>query len=464
MTQPTRSDVIVIGTGQAGVPLAVRLAAAGKTVVIAERAAFGGTCINYGCTPTKTMIASARAAHVARTCGRLGVHVPDVRVDLAAVVARKDDVVKQWRESVERRLHDAGQRLRVVHGQARFVGPHEVDIASERFVADTIVTDVGARPAVPALPGLDTVPWLDNRRAMDLRNVPEHLIVVGGGYVGCELGQMFRRFGSEVTVLQRGSRLLTRAEPEAADELARVFLAEGIHVKLGATVESVAPSGGGIMVRVSGGVELRGSHLLLAVGRRPNTDDLGCEAAGLKLNARGYIETDDAYRTSVPGVYAVGDCDGGPQFTHTSWDDHRILFDLLLGRTRKGAPHGRSGRVIPAAVFTDPQVATVGMTEAEARAHGVAHEIATMPFGWIARALETDEKAGVLKVLVDPATERVLGATIVGAEAGELIHIFAVLMQARAPAWAIVDVEIAHPTFAEGVQAVLMKLKRYALT
>jgi pyruvate/2-oxoglutarate dehydrogenase complex dihydrolipoamide dehydrogenase (E3) component len=464
MTQPTRRDVIVIGSGQAGVPLAVRLAAAGKTVVIAERATLGGTCVNYGCTPTKTMIASARAAHVARTCSRLGVDVTDVRVDLAAVVARKDDVVKRWRESVERRLRDAGERLRVVHGPARFVGPHEVDISGERFVADTMVIDVGARPAVPALPGLGTVPWLDNRRAMDLRHVPEHLVVVGGGYVGCELAQMFRRFGSEVTVLQRGARLLTRAEPEAADELARVFLAEGIHVKLGATVESVASAGGGILVRVSGGEELRGSHLLVAVGRKPNTDDLGCEAAGLRLNARGYIETDDAYRTSVPGIYAVGDCDGGPQFTHTSWDDHRILFDLLLGRTRKGAPHGRSGRVIPAVVFTDPQVAAVGMTEAEARARGVAHEIATMPFGWIARALETDETAGVLKVLVDPANEHVLGATIVGAEAGELIHIFAVLMQARAPARAIVDVEIAHPTFAEGVQSLLMKLKRYALS
>jgi pyruvate/2-oxoglutarate dehydrogenase complex dihydrolipoamide dehydrogenase (E3) component len=464
MTQPTRSDVIVIGTGQAGVPLAVRLAAAGKTVVIAERASFGGTCVNYGCTPTKTMIASARAAHVARTCSRLGVRVTDVRVDLAAVVARKDDVVKRWRENVERRLRDAGERVRVVHGHARFVGPHEVDIAGERFASDTIVTDVGARPAVPALPGLETVPWLDNRRAMHLRNVPEHLVVVGGGYVGCELAQMFRRFGSEVTVLQRGARLLTRAEPEAADELARVFLAEGIHVKLGATVQSVASAGGGITVHASGGAELRGSYLLVAVGRKANTDDLGCEAAGLKLNASGYIETDDAYRTSVPGIYAVGDGDGGPQFTHTSWDDHRILFDLLLGRTRTGAPHGRSGRVIPAVVFTDPQVAAIGMTEAEARAQGVAYEIATMPFSWIARAIETDETAGVLKVLVDPETERVLGATIVGAEAGELIHIFAALMQARAPARGRVDVEIAHPTFAEGVQSLLMKLKRYALS
>jgi len=365
---------------------------------------------------------------------------------------------------VERRLRDAGERLRVVHGHARFVGPHEVDIAGERFASDTIITDVGARPAVPALPGLDTVPWLDNRRAMDLRNLPEHLVVVGGGYVGCELAQMFRRFGSEVTVVQRRARLLARAEPEAADELARVFLAEGIRLKLGATVESVASAGGGVTVRLSGGEELHGSHLLVAVGREPNTDDLGCEAAGLRLTARGYIEIDDEYRTSVPGIYAVGDCDGGPQFTHTSWDDHRILFDRLLGRTREGAPRGRGGRVIPAVVFTDPQVASIGLTQADARARGAAHEIATMPFGSIARAFETDETAGILKVVVDPATERILGATIVGAEAGELIHIFAVLMQARAPARAIVDVEIAHPTFAEGVQSVLMKLKRYALS
>jgi pyruvate/2-oxoglutarate dehydrogenase complex dihydrolipoamide dehydrogenase (E3) component len=460
----TRSDVIIIGSGQAGVPLAVRLAAAGKSVVIAERADFGGTCINYGCTPTKTMVASARAAHVARTCSRLGVRVGNVRVDLAAVVARKDDIVKRWSEGVERRLRGAGDRLRVVHEQARFVGPHQVEIAGERLVADTIIINVGARPAVPRLPGLDAVPWLDNRRVMELTSVPEHLVVLGGGYVGCELAQMYRRFGSEVTVLQRGQRLLDRSEPEAADEIVRVFCAEGIRVDLGANAESVALVDGRIVVRLAGGSEVRGSHLLVAVGRKPNTDDLGCDAAGVKLDARGFVETDDAYRTSAPGIYAVGDCDGGPQFTHTSWDDHRILFDLLFGHTREGAPQGRSGRVIPSVVFTDPQVGAVGMTEAQARARGVAHEIATMPFASVARAIETDETAGVLKVLVDPTTERILGATIVGAEAGELVHIFAALMQARATARAIVDVEIAHPTFAEGVQSVLMKLKRYALS
>jgi pyruvate/2-oxoglutarate dehydrogenase complex dihydrolipoamide dehydrogenase (E3) component len=321
------------------------------------------------------------------------------------------------------------------------------------------VIDVGARPVVPPLEGLQSVPWLSYETVMQLRDLPSHLLILGGGYIGCEFGQMFRRFGAQVTITDMTPHLLGREDPEISSALEAVFRDEGIGLELGARVERVSGEAGRIALRLSGGKELRGSHLLVATGRRPNTEDLGCEPAGIALDPKGFIVADDEYRTSAPGTYAVGDVIGQPQFTHTSWDDHRILFDLLLGRSRRG----RKGRHIPYTMFTDPQVAGVGLTEREARERGIAVEVAAMPFGEIARAVEIDETAGTMKVLLDPKTERVLGAAIVGSEAGELIHIFVVLMQAEAPARAIVDAEAVHPTFAEGVQSLVMKLPRYAL-
>jgi pyruvate/2-oxoglutarate dehydrogenase complex dihydrolipoamide dehydrogenase (E3) component len=451
-------DVIVIGAGQAGVPLAFRLAAAGRRVLLAERKDLGGTCVNTGCTPTKTMIASARAAHVARTAGRLGVNAGPVQVDLAAVVRRKDTIVRQWREGVEKRIQGAGERLTLVRAHARFTGPREVDAGGTRHHAPVIVINVGARPAIPPIPGLDRVTVLDNRTVMELTQVPPHLVVLGGGYVGCELAQMFRRFGAEVTVIDQADRLLAHEEPEASQALKEVFEGEGLRVQLSAKVESVSLEGADVVVRWGGG-EVRGSHLLVAVGRRPNTDDLGCEAAGVETDARGYIPVDDHYRTSAEGVYAVGDVTPGPQFTHAAWDDHRLLFGHLMG----SGGRRRSERLVPTTAFTDPQVASVGLTEREARQEGVAFETATMPFGEIARSVETGETAGTMKVLLDPATERVLGASLVGAEAGELIHVFVALMQAGAKARVLVDAEAVHPTFAEGLQSLLMRLKRYAL-
>ncbi|HEX6836154.1 MAG TPA: mercuric reductase [Polyangia bacterium] len=452
-------DVVVIGSGQAGVPLAVRLAHAGRTVLLAERSHLGGTCTNYGCTPTKTMVASARAAHVARTCARLGVAAGDVRVDLAAVVARKDAIVQRWRDGIVRRLEGERARLRLVHGTARFVGQREVEVAGERHRAETIIVNVGVRPAVPPIAGLDEVPWLDNHRIMELRELPRHLVVLGGGYIGCEFAQMFRRFGAEVTIVDRNAHLLSREDPDVSTALEAVFRDEGIELRLGAEVARVGAVAGGQIAVTAGGDELTGSHLLVALGRTPNTDDLGCDAAGVERDRRGYIRVDDQYRTSAPGVFAVGDVTGGPQFTHTSWDDHRRLFDLLLGRSTRG----RSGRVIPSTVFTDPQVARVGLSETEARARGRKVEVATMPFSAVARAIETDETAGLMKLLVDPDDERILGVTIVGADAGELLHIFVPLIEAGLGARPIVDAEFVHPTFAEGVQSLVMNLPRYAL-
>lgn len=453
-------DVIVIGSGQAGVPLATRLARAGKKVLLVERGPPGGTCVNYGCTPTKTMVASARAAHVARTAARLGVTVGEVKVDLAAVVARKDAIVQQWRDGLHKKIQKTGERLRFVQGHARLAGERTVEVNGERFQGDSVIINVGCRPVVPNVPGLDSVGFLDNRTVMELRAIPRRLLVLGGGYIGCEFGQMFRRFGAEVTVIDRGDHLLAREDPEVSSELEAVFRQEGIVLEQRAVVERVTREGEEIRVALRGGKTVSGSHLLAAVGREPNTADLGCQAAGVKMDERGFIPVDDDFRTSAPGVYAVGDVTGGPQFTHTSWDDHRLLYERLMGRTA----HGRNGRVIPYTVFTDPQVAGVGLTEREAKAKGIDYQLASMPFRYIARAIELDEQAGVLRLLIDPKTEKVLGAFIVGAEAGELIHIFVTLMQADAPVRAIVDMEAVHPTFAEGVQSLVMTLERYALT
>jgi pyruvate/2-oxoglutarate dehydrogenase complex dihydrolipoamide dehydrogenase (E3) component len=452
------TDVIIIGTGQAGVPLATKLAAAGKRVLIVERGALGGTCVNTGCTPTKTMIASARAAHVARTAERLGIHVADVRVDFAAVVARKDAMVKRWRDGIENRIRSGGERLAFREGHARFVAERQIEVNGERHQADIVIINVGARPSVPAIPGLGSVPWLDNDSVMELRRLPEHLLILGGGYIGCELGQMFRRFGSRVTIVDHAEHLLDREDEDVSSELERVFRGEGIALSLGAGVTRTATVEHDVALGLDDGRELRGSHLLVAAGRRPNTDDLGCETAGVRLDPRGFVEVDERYQTSAAGVFAVGDVIDQPQFTHVAWDDHRILLDLLLGHSQRG----RAGRRIPYAVFTDPQVAGVGLREREATANRVPYEVAKMPFGRVARAIEVDEPAGIIKVLIDPATEHILGAFVVGAEAGELIHVFVALMQANAPARAIVDAQAVHPTFAEGLQSALLKLPRFS--
>jgi pyruvate/2-oxoglutarate dehydrogenase complex dihydrolipoamide dehydrogenase (E3) component len=453
-------DVIVIGAGQAGSPLAARLAEAGRRVILAESKELGGTCVNEGCTPTKTMIASARAAHVARTAGRLGVRTGEVVVDLAAVVDRKDKVVGQWRESVQKRLDRAGERLTLVRGKARLVAPREVELNGERHAADVVVLNVGCRAMIPPIPGLADTPHLDNASVMEVRELPRHLVVLGGGSIGCEFAQMFRRFGSDVTVVEFMDRLLAQEEPDASAALQGAFEAEDIRLALGAKATGVSRTGDDVVVRLDGGREVRGTHLLVAVGRRPNTEDLGCGSAGVERDARGFIPVDDHYRTSAEGVYAVGDVTPGPQFTHASWDDHRLLFDHLMGRPARK----RSERLVPITAFTDPQVARVGLTEEGAKKVGLAYEAATMPFSRIARAIEIDETAGTMKVLIDPKTERILGASIVGAEAGELIHVFVALVQAGAPARALVDAECVHPTFAEGLQTLVMKLKRYALS
>lgn len=451
-----RADVIVIGAGQGGVPLAAWLAGAGRKVMLIERGDLGGTCVNTGCTPTKTLIASARAAHVARTAARLGVHAGEVRVDFAAVMRRKDEVVGQWRGGVEKRLREAG--VGVVRGHARLAGGGRVEVDGETHEAETIVVDVGLRPAIPPVRGLEEVPYLTNASILGLTELPRRLLVLGGGYIGCELGQAFRRFGSEVAIVDPGKHLMGREDDDVSEALEEAFRAEGIEILLGARAVEAAKTEEGVRLTLEDGRSLEGSHLLVATGRAPNTDDLGCGAEGIDLDEHGFIPVDDAYRTSAEGVYAIGDCTGGPQFTHTSWDDGRILFGVLTG-ARGG---GRDERIVPYTAFTDPQVARVGLSEREAKEKGVEYELATMPFGSVARAIETDERAGVMKMLVDPETERILGAAFVGAQAGELIHVPAALMRAGATVRAITDGQMVHPTFAEGLQTLLLRLDRFA--
>lgn len=456
----TSADVLIIGSGQAGAPLSWRLARAGRRVVLFERAHLGGTCVNEGCTPTKTFIASAEAAHRARRAATFGVDAGPVHVDMERVVARKDEIVRTWRDGVAGNVEKAGEALRLVRGHARFTGPGTVRAGDEDFTAPTIVVNTGARARVPDLPGLSDVPWLDNRTVMELTTLPDHLVVLGGGYVGCELGQAYRRLGARVTIVQSRSHVLPREDAEVSEALQEAFAAEGLELRLGRRAVGVAGGSDAIEVALDDGTHVVGSHLLVAVGRVPTTDDLGCDVAGIERDAGGSIVVDAHYRTSAEGVRAVGDCTGGPQFTHTSWDDHRILFDLLHGDDRRT----RADRLVPHGTFTDPQVARVGLSEREAREAGVAYELAEMPFGRIARAYELDRTAGRVRVLVDPATDRVLGACVVGAEGAELVSIFQMLMLADAPVTALVDAQMIHPAYAEGMQTAVMRLERFRLT
>ena len=384
-----RYDAMIIGAGQAGGPLASELARAGRRVALVEREHVGGTCVNEGCTPTKTMIASARVAYLARRADDYGVHTGEVAVDLARVRERKRAIVASFRTSGERQAREAGVEL--VTGAARFAGPRIVDVAlddagARTLTAETVVINTGARPSRPELPGLDSVPALDSTAIMELGEIPSHLLVLGGGYIGLEFGQMFRRFGSQVTVVQRGPRLLVREDDDIADALADILRDDGIAVLLDTTALRVERDGDGVALWVrtpAGERRLTGSHLLLAVGRTPNSDALNLGVAGVAVGDGGFITVNERLETSAPGVYAAGDVKGGPAFTHISYDDFRVLRENLL----RGGGATTSGRLVPYTVFTDPQLGRVGLTERQAREQGRQVKVARMPMSHVARAL-----------------------------------------------------------------------------
>jgi pyruvate/2-oxoglutarate dehydrogenase complex dihydrolipoamide dehydrogenase (E3) component len=450
----TTYDAIVIGSGQSGSPLAGALARAGRKTALVERAHVGGTCVNEGCTPTKTMVASARVAYLARRAADYGVRTGPVSVDMERVRQRRRDIVASFRGGGERRLADAGVTL--LMGEASFRDPHTVDVrlnegTSARLTAPLILINTGARPAPPQLPGLDAVPALDSTSIMELDRVPEHLLVLGGGYIGLEYGQMFRRFGSRVTVVQRSPRLLAREDADVADEVARILRQDGLDILLSTQAVRVEPGPGGavgLLVRAADGERrLQGSHLLVATGRTPNTEGLNLPAAGVRTDARGFIPVDERLRTNVPGIYALGDVNGGPAFTHISYDDFRVLRTNLLD----GGDATTAGRLVPYTVFMDPQLGRVGLGEEEARGRGLNVKVAKMPMSHVARALEMDEPRGFLKAVVDADTRQVLGCAVLGVEGGEVMAVLEMAMMGRVPYTKLRDGIFAHPTLAEAL-------------
>ncbi len=411
-----RYDAIVIGTGQSGPSLAVDLAGAGRTVAVIERDKFGGTCVNTGCIPTKALVASARVAHVARRAADYGVMTDgQVRVDMEAVKARKDTIVRRSNRGVQGWLQGA-ENVTVYEGHGRFEGPHTVRVGSDLLEAEQIFINVGARAHVPRMPGLDAVEFFTNSGMMGVDFLPDHLIIVGGSYIGLEFAQMYRRFGSEVTVVEMGDRLIRRDDEDVSRAVQEILEAEGVSVRLGAECIGVSRQGDRIAINVEcddGDPEITGSHLLLAVGRRPNTNDFGVEAAGLALDARGYIEVDDQVRTSVDGVWALGDCNGRGAFTHTSYNDYEIVVANLL----HGEPRRVSDRITAYGLYIDPPLGRVGLTEAQVRASGRNALIAKRPMTRVGRAIEKGETRGFMKAIVDAETKEILGAAILGSEA-----------------------------------------------
>jgi len=453
----THSDAVVIGSGQAGPFLAARLAAAGRRVVLIEREHLGGTCVNDGCMPTKTMIASARAAHIARRAADFGVRVGGpVSVDMAAVKARKDRIVGQAVANLERWLGGIAG-LRLVRGEARFVGPRTIAVGAETIEATQVFVNVGGRPLRPDWPGLDRVPVLTNTSILELDRVPEHLIVAGASYIGLEFAQMFRRFGARVTVLDTAARIVAREDEDVSRELQAILEREGIRFVLGIGDVEVAPAAAGVRVqlRAAGRAEtIDGSDLLVAVGRRPNTDGLGLDLAGIATDARGFIVVDERLATSAPGVWALGDVNGRGAFTHTSYNDHEIVAaNLLDGADR------RVGDRIPAyALFTDPPLGRVGLTEAEVRASGRPALVGVLPMQRVGRAKERGETDGFMKVLVDAETRRIVGAALLCIEADEIVHSLLGAMAAGVSVDLVRRTVPIHPTVSELIPTLLDNL------
>ena len=450
-------DAIIIGSGQAGNPMAASLADHGWTVAIIEKAHLGGTCINTGCTPTKTMVHRALVAHYARNAARWGVVTHDVSADLPTIVAQKNKVV-QWKRDGQQTSIDKRPNLHLYWGVAQFTGPHTLKVGDQSLESERIFIDTGARALIPPIPGLDSVGYLTNDSIMELTELPEHLVVLGGGYIGLEFGQMFSRFGSRVTVIQTNERIVPREDPEVSAELQRALEAEGIRFLLSAKTTSAEKRDGAIALTVeqrSGSATVTGSHLLIATGRRPNTEDLALDKAGIATNKNGSVKVNGKLETNVPGIWALGDVNGGPAFTHISYNDFQIVYANLI----EGKNLTTDKRIVPYCVFTDPQLGGVGLTEKEARAKGYKLKIGKVPMSVVARAYERDETAGLMKIVVDASNDRILGATVVSGDGGEKVHILYTLMLADAPYTLLKDAVYIHPTWAEGLFFLLDDVK-----
>lgn len=447
-------DAIVIGSGQAGTPLCTALAGAGLRTAIIEKEHIGGTCVNEGCTPTKTMVASARVAYLARRGANYGVHSGAIEIDMERVRQRKREIVASFRDGSQGRI-ETTPNLDLIFGTAHFLSPSSISVhlkdgSEKTLTADKFFINAGARPTIPQLDDLAHVAFLDSTSIMELDRVPEHLLVLGGGYVGLEFGQMFRRFGSRVTVIQSGAQLLNREDPDVAAEVAKTLDEDGISVLLNATATAVKQSDAGIQIDVrspNGSQSISGSHLLVATGRTPNSDSLKLEAAGVKADSHGFIQVNEKLETTTPGIYALGDIKGGPAFTHISYDDFRIIRTNLIEKGNATT----AGRMVPYTVFIDPQLGRIGLSESEARAQGKNIRIAKMPMSGVARALEVDETRGFMKVVVDADTDQILGAAVLGIEGGEIMAMLQLSMMGKLPYTTLRDAVFAHPTLAESL-------------
>jgi pyruvate/2-oxoglutarate dehydrogenase complex dihydrolipoamide dehydrogenase (E3) component len=449
-------DAIVVGAGQAGPALAARCSKEGLRTAIIERAHFGGTCVNVGCIPTKTLVASARAVHMARRGDEFGFSAGDVRVEMARIKARKDKIVLQSREGVARWMQGLAH-TEVIQGDAHFVAPQNILVGQRQLTAPRIFLNVGARAAPPELEGVDAVPTLDNVSILELDAVPEHLVVVGGSYIGLEFAQIMRRFGAQVTVVERSARLLPREDDDISDAIRAVLEAEGITIQLGAESVSLSRQGGQIALRARCAGDtpsILGSHVLLAAGRRPNTDQLGLDLAGVKTDAHGYIVVDDQCRSSAEGVWAVGDCNGRGAFTHTSWNDHEIVVANLFDAD----PRRISDRIPCYALFIDPALGRVGMSEREVRASGRKALLGKMQMQRVGRAREAGETQGFMKVLVDADSHRILGAAILGMNGDEVVHSLLDIMAADQPYTVISRAVHIHPSVSELLPTLLQQL------
>ena len=462
MADATSYDLIVIGAGQGGGPLAGTAADHGLASALIEHKHVGGTCVNEGCTPTKTMIASARVAHLARRAEDYGVTVGDVSVDMETVRRRKRDIVESFRAGSRSSVEDT-DGLDLIEGKGRFVDENTVEVdlnggGTRTLTADRIVINTGARPAIPPIDGLDDVDALTSTSIMELGSVPDHLLVLGGGYIGLEFGQMFRRFGAEVTIVDLADHILGREDADVAETLEEILREDGIRILNETGMTAVEQAADGTITAHLDGDDapdrLDGSHLLVAAGRRPNTDDLNPEAAGVETDERGFVPVNERLETGVDGIYAIGDVTGGPAFTHVSYDDYRVVRDNMLnGASQAGweQPATTEDRILSYTLFTDPQLGRVGLSEEQAREQGLNVEVAQMPMAHVARALEVDETRGLMKAVVDAETKQLLGAAILGIEGGEVMSVLQTAMMGEVPVTRLKNAPYAHPTLAESL-------------
>ncbi|MFW6134967.1 MAG: dihydrolipoyl dehydrogenase [Elusimicrobiota bacterium] len=455
-------DAIIVGSGQGGNPLALALANAGWQVALVEREHVGGSCINTGCTPTKTMIASARIAHLVNRAQSYGIDSATGYVNFSKVLKRKNDIVKSFRDGSRKKLISTSG-ISLIEGNAHFIGEKKLEVnlsngGKNKIKADKIIIDTGASPSNPPIPGLENISYFNSTSIMEIEKIPEHLIIIGGGYVGLEFGQMFHRFGSKVTIVQRNEQLLPLEDKDVAEEITEILKQEGLQIILQANTSKINSSFSEkklLTIKKNDSEQtLEGSHLLVATGRVPNTTFLNPEATGITLDKKGFIPVNDQLETTVPGIYAIGDVKGGPAFTHVSYDDHKIILKNILEIGNASI----SERILPYVVFIDPQLGRIGMNEKQAKEQGYNYRVAKIPMSWVARAIETDETKGLMKAIVDKKNDQILGAAILGIEGGELMSAIQIAMLGHLPYTALRDGMFAHPTLSESFNTLFTSL------